>query len=145
MTFMRTTHSKVHLQAAPAKAWAALTRPELVAKWQYGSALATTWEVGSRIVFRAEWEGQVFEQWGEILEYREPVRIRYSLFAPRPDLDDCPENYFEMVYTLEPHEGGTLVTITRHNPRPVVGEPEADIPDEANPVLIALKTVAEAL
>ena len=142
---MRTTHSKVHVQVAPDKAWAALTRPELVVKWQYGSALTTTWEVGSRIVFRAEWEGQVFEQWGEVLEYLEPVRIRYRLFAPRPDVADSPENYFEMVYTLEPREGGTLVTISQHDPRPLAGEPEAATPDDANPVLQALKSVAEGL
>ena len=142
---MRTTHSKIYVQASPDKAWAALTRPDLVVKWQYGSTLTTTWEVGSRIAFRAEWEGQVFEQWGEVLEYHEPVRIRYSLFAPSPGVADSPENYLEMVYTLEAREGGTLVTITQHNPRPVVGEPEPDTPDEANPVLQALKSVAEAL
>lgn len=142
---MRTTHSKVHLQVAPEKAWAALTRPDLVEKWQYGSALTTTWEVGSRIVFRAEWEGQVFEQWGKVLEYREPEIIRYSLFAPRPDLADLPENYFEMVYTLEPRDGGTLVTITQRDPRPIVCQPEPETPDDTNPVLLALKKVAEAL
>lgn len=142
---MRTTHSKVHLQVAPDKAWAALTRPELVSQWQYGSTLTTTWAVGSRIVFRAEWQGQVFEQWGEVLEYREPVKIRYSLFAPMPGVADRPENYFEMVYTLEPRDGGTLVTITQHDPRPVAGAPEADTPDDANPVLLALKKVAEAV
>jgi uncharacterized protein YndB with AHSA1/START domain len=142
---MRTTHSKVLLPVSAAKAWASLTRPELVAKWQYSSILTTTWEVGSRISFRSEWDGQVFEQWGTVLEYREPNRLRYSLFAPRPNLVDSPENYFEMIYTLEPCEGGTLVTISQHDPRPAEGEPEAETPDEANPVLLALKAVAESL
>jgi len=142
---MHTTHSKIHLAVPKPKAWAALTRPELVAKWQYGSILTTDWKVGSRITFRTEWEGKVFEQWGEILEYREPEKLRYNLFAPRPDLIDRSENYFEMVYTLSPSEGGTLITITQHDPRPIVGEPEAETPDEANPVLLALKAVAEAL
>ena len=142
---MRTKNSKVQLRTAPEKAWAALTRPDLVAKWQYGAVLTTTWEVGSRIEFRAEWEGQVFAQWGQVLEYREPVKLRYSLFAPRPDLVDRPENYFEMVYTLEPCDGGTLVTFTQNDPRPLIGEREAEVPDEVNPVLLALKGVAEGL
>lgn len=140
---MHTTHSKIHLSVAPERAWAALTQPALVARWQYGSALTTTWAVGSPIEFRAEWEGHVFKQWGEVLEFREPERLRYRLFAPRPDLADVPENYFEMVYTLEPRDGGTLVTITQHNPRPPAGA-EAEVPDEANPILLALKAVAEA-
>ena len=142
---MRIKHSKIHLPVSESKAWASLTRPELVAKWQYGSVLTTTWEVGSRINFRAEWNGQVFEQWGKVLEYREPKRLRYSLFAPRPDLLDIPENYFEMVYSLEPREGGTLVTISQHDPRPAPGDPEPETPDETNPVLLALKAVAESL
>ena len=142
---MRIKHSKVHLAVSDSKAWASLTQPELVAKWQYSSVLTTTWEVGSRISFRVEWDGQVFEQWGEVLEYREPKRLRYSLFAPRPNLVDSPENYFEMVYTLEPQAGGTLVTISQHDPRPAVGDPEAETLDEANPVLLALKAVAESL
>ena len=142
---MHSKHSKVHLAVPPSKAWTALTRPDCVAKWQYGAVLTTTWEVGSRIVFRVEWEGQVFEQWGEMLEFREPERVRYRLFAPRPGLEDKPENYFEMVYTLEPRDGGTLVTLSQHDPRPPTGQPEAETPDEENPVLLALKTVAESL
>ena len=141
---MRITHSKVLVAASPAKAWAALTQPALVAQWQYGSALATTWAVGSPITFRAEWQGQVFAQWGQVLEYREPEQLRYRLFAPRPDLADVPENYFEMIYTLGAHGPQTLITITQQDPRPIVGEPEPESPDETNPVLQALKSVAEA-
>jgi hypothetical protein len=35
--------------------------------WQYGSDLLTSWEIGSDIKFRTEWEDKVFEQWGKVL------------------------------------------------------------------------------
>jgi uncharacterized protein YndB with AHSA1/START domain len=142
---MNTTRSKVLVGAERKKVWAALTQPELVAKWQYGATLTTTWQVGDRITFKAEWQGQVFAQWGQVLEYREPDMLRYSLFAPRPGLADAPENYFEMVYLLEARETGTLVTIIQNDPRPREDEPAPEASDETNPVLQALKAVAEAL
>ena len=77
-----------------------LTKPALVKLWQYGSDLITNWEVGSIIRFRTEWEGKVFEQWGEVLEVKPPELLKYSLFAPRPGLEDKPENYFIMSYVL---------------------------------------------
>lgn len=60
----------------------------------------TTWEVGSSIEFVTAWEGQVFKQWGNVLAVIPNELIRYSLFAPRPGLEDKPENYFIMHYVL---------------------------------------------
>jgi len=46
--------------------------------------------------FHAEWNGQRFEQWGRVIAFNPRVSLKYSLFAPRPDLTDSPENYFFM-------------------------------------------------
>jgi hypothetical protein len=99
-------------------------------------------------LFRAEWQGQVFEQWGTVLDYCPMEHLRYSLFAPRPGLTDLPENYFEMVYALQEQNGGTLVTITQNDPRPGAGgagESGAETAEAENTVLQALKSVAESL
>ena len=80
--------------------WGTLTKPEFVKLWQYGSDLVTNWEVGSDIKFRTEWEGKIFEQWGQVLEVRPLELLKYSLFAPRPGLEDKPENYLVMSYVL---------------------------------------------
>jgi uncharacterized protein YndB with AHSA1/START domain len=130
--------------AAPREVvWAAVTRPENVRRWQYDSDLTTDWSVGGPIRYRAEFQGQVFEQWGTVLEFDAPTRLRYSLFAPRPGLDDRPENYFTMTYELADVDDATKVTFIQEDPREIdVGENETD---EDNPVLHALKEVAEAL
>ena len=86
--------------ASPEAVWTALTEPEFVERWQYGSVLVTDWSVGGPIRFTTKWEGQTLEQWGTVLAFQPPTMVRYSLFAPRPDLADVPENYFTMTYEL---------------------------------------------
>ncbi|MGV8966489.1 MAG: SRPBCC domain-containing protein [Cellulomonas sp.] len=137
--------SEIDVAASPASVWETLTLPALVKRWQYGSDLVTDWAVGSPIRFTVQWDGGRFEQWGMVLEFDRPRQLSYSLFAPRPDLVDAPENYFTMTYLLTPLDGGgTRVSITQHDPRPGTGEAEAD-GDAENPVLIELRAVAESL
>ena len=137
------TTSTVTVEAPRDIVWAAITKPEFVRQWQYDSDLTTDWTVGSPIRFRAEWQGQVFEQWGSVLEFAAPSRLRYSLFAPRSGLEDRPENYFTMTYELRDVGSGTAVTFMHEDPR--VDDDVADDSDEDNPVLTALKTLAESL
>jgi uncharacterized protein YndB with AHSA1/START domain len=144
---MRTSISSITIQATPEDVWSALTVPAYVARWQYGSVLATDWRVGSPLRFTSVWEGQTFEQWGTVLSYDEPTRLHYSLFAPRPGLSDVPENYFTMTYELAREGDATTVTITHDDPR-VSHEAESageNDGNEENPVLLALKGVAESI
>ncbi len=123
--------------------WAAVTLAEHVRRWQYDSELMTDWVVGGPIRFRAEWQGQVFEQWGTVLEFDAPTRLRYALFAPRPGLEDRPENYFTMTYELLDVDGTTEVTFIQEDPRDL--DDTENETDEENPVLVALRDVAESL
>jgi len=120
-----------------------LTQPELVRQWQYDSDLTTDWVVDAPIRFRAEWQGRVFEQWGTVLEFDAPTRLRYSLFALRPGLEDRPENYFTMTYELSDAHGGTLVTFVHEDPRELDGIENNT--DHEDPILTALRGVAETL
>ena len=115
---MPTSTSTIAIAATPARVWAVLTQPALVREWQYGSELITDWHVGGPIRFRSEWQGQVFEQWGTVLEVVPPRLLRYTLFAPRPGLDDRPEHYFEMRYILEGEGDGTALSISRRTTGP---------------------------
>jgi uncharacterized protein YndB with AHSA1/START domain len=133
--------STIKINATKQKVWDTLTKPELVKLWQYGSDLLTSWEIGTPIKFRTEWEDKVFEQWGQVLEIRPNELIKYSLFAPRPDLEDKPENYFIMSYVLTDDNGQTKLEIIQEDNRPnaVQEEPQG----EENPVLKSLKDIAE--
>lgn len=138
---MATNISTINLNASLDKVWETLTSPEKVKLWQFGSDLITTWEVGSNIEFITEWEGQIFKQWGKVLEIKPNELLKYSLFAPRPDLEDKPENYFVMNYVLTSENGKTKLEIIQEDNRPnaVQEEPQG----EENPVLKSLKELAE--
>ena len=138
---MATNTSTIIINATKDKVWETITKPELVKLWQYGSDLIATWKVGSKINFRTAWKDKVFEQWGTVLEFKPLEKLSYSLFAPRPDLEDKPENYFTMSYVLTAENNATKLEIIQQDNRAnaVQEEPQG----EENPVLQSLKNVVE--
>ncbi|WP_300603604.1 SRPBCC family protein [Niabella sp.] len=138
---MITNISKITIDAPPQKVWDALTLPELVKQWQYGSELKTDWKTGSSIRFTSKWQDQVFEQWGTVLDVQPYQQIIYNLFAPRPDLEDRPEHYFIMRYLLTEKDGGTELEIQQLDDRP--GARQEPPQGAENPILQTLKKVAE--
>ena len=138
---MATNISKLTINASTEQVWDALTNPEKVKAWQYGSQLSTDWNVGNEIRFKSEWEGQIFEQWGTVLAFEPNTKLKYNLFAPRPDLEDKPENYFEMEYLLTEKENGMELKIVQKDDRP--GAKQEAEQGEENPVLKMLKELIE--
>lgn len=139
---MKTSESVVDILAPASKVWSALTTPDLVKQWQYGSDLLTTWEPGSPIVFRTEWDGQVFEQTGVVIEFTPESRLKYSLFFPRPDLQDIPAHRFFMTYELIERGDVTSVVFRQEDPRPPVPD-ESPGGEEGPDVLSLLKELVE--
>lgn len=86
----------------------------------------------------------MYEQWGKVLEVVPHELITYSLFAPRPGLEDKPENYFVRSYTLDEQQGNTLLTIEMNDNRPRAGVQES-ADEDGQSVLAALKATVEAL
>ena len=139
---MATNISTIVLDAPIEKVWNALTQPALVKQWQYGSDLITDWIVGNKIRFRNEWEDQVFEQWGTVLEVIPNQKIKYSLFFPRPELEDKPENYFIMSYILTEENQKVKLEILQEDNRP--GAIQEEPQGEENPILQGLKALIES-
>lgn len=138
---MATNISTIHIKASPEKVWDTITKPELVKLWQYGSDLITDGKAGDDIRFKTAWEDKIFEQWGTLLEIKPNELLRYSLFAPRPGLEDKPENYFEMNYVLTSENDQTKLVILQIDNRP--GAVQEEPQGEENPVLQLLKEIAE--
>ena len=138
---MATNISTIIIKAPVQKVWDIITKPESVKQWQFGSDLVTDWKIGSDIKFSTEWEGVTYLQWGKVLDVKQNEIVKYSLFAPRPNLEDKPENYFIMSYVLTTINGQTKLEITQEDNRP--GAVQEEPQGEENPILKSLKDFAE--
>lgn len=144
---MSTSTSRMIINALAEQVWDTITNPVWVKQWQYGSDLITDWKIGSEIRFRTEWEDNIYEQWGTVLEFTPYQSLGYSLFAPRPGLEDKPENYFTMSYVLRKEGEGTLLTIQQIDNRPGSDNNDEEnniTEDDEQSVLLVLKRLAES-
>lgn len=88
------------IQAPTDRVWEALTKPEIVKEYFFGTDLKTDWEVGGPVEFTGEWDGHKYKDKGTVL-VAEPNRIlEYSYLSSMSGLEDVPENYANVRYEL---------------------------------------------
>ncbi len=103
------------IQAPASKVWEALTKPELIQKYLFGTQVTTDWKVGSPITYKGVWQGKPYEDKGTIIE-SEPGKLLVSTYwSSMAGLPDRPENYQTVRYELSPQAGGTRLTLTQDN------------------------------
>ncbi len=107
--------AETQIDAAPETVWHALTDPEAIRQYMFGTAVETDWQPGSRIVWRGEFQGRRYEDRGEILAAEPGRRLEVTHFSPLTGQDDVPENYHRIAYTLEPTAGGTRLSLSQDN------------------------------
>lgn len=95
--------------------WEALTKPELVKDYFFGTALSTTWEPGSPITFSGEWQGKKYEDKGTVLAYTENEMLQYTYWSSMSGIEDKPENYVPVTYRIGGENGNVTVTIIQEN------------------------------
>ena len=126
--------AETDVQAPPSRVWKALTDPDEIEKYMFGSHVVTDWEPGGSIVWKGEYEGKAYEDKGEILEVVPERRLS--------GMDDVPENYHTLTYELEGQNGTTHVSLSQDNN----SSPEAAEHSRANweKMLSGLKATVEA-
>jgi uncharacterized protein YndB with AHSA1/START domain len=101
---------------APAdKVWKALTTPEIIKKYFYGVDTHTDWKVGSTIKHTGEWQGKPFEDHGKILKVEPNKLLSHTHWSQMSGVEDKPENYNTVTYTLTERNGSTEVTLENDN------------------------------
>ena len=105
----------VTIKAPLNKVWDALIKPELVKQYFFGTNLVTTWEVGSPILFRGQWEGNSYEDKGIVLSFITMKSLSYSYWSSFSGISDLPELYQIVKFSLEEVNEGVNVTILQSN------------------------------
>jgi uncharacterized protein YndB with AHSA1/START domain len=104
-------HAETEISASPEQVWAALTDPEAISAFMFGSQVDTDWQVGSPIIWSGEYDGRQFQDKGEILEVDQPSRLRMTHYSPMSGQPDEPESYHRLDYRLVPSDAGTTLTL----------------------------------
>jgi uncharacterized protein YndB with AHSA1/START domain len=107
--------TSITISAPASRVWEALTQPELIQQYLFGTQVTTDWNVGSAITYRGEWEGKAYEDKGEILQI-EPEKLFVSTYwSAFSGLPDVPENYKTVRYELTGSADNTILTVTQDN------------------------------
>ncbi|NOT74182.1 MAG: SRPBCC domain-containing protein [Cyclobacteriaceae bacterium] len=110
-----TAKSSIDINAPATAVWEALTTPEPIKKYFMGADVKTDWQVGSPIEFNGTWEGKSFQEKGTILEVIPNRSFRYTNWSSMSGIEDKPENYVAITYTLNESKDSTTLTITQEN------------------------------
>ncbi len=106
--------SSITVNATAEQVWEALTNPAMVKQYLFGTEMHTTWEVGSPIVYKGEWEGKAYEDHGTVLEVEPNKKLVTSYwsiaFGP-----ETPENFKTVTYEITPNGDMATLTITQDN------------------------------
>ena len=105
----------INIDAPTSKVWDALTKPELIKQYLFGTEVTTDWQVGSSITYKGVWEGKAYEDKGKVLQV-EPEKLLVSTFwSALSGQPDTPENYQTVRYELSSENGGTRLNLTQDN------------------------------
>ena len=137
-----TARATIDIRASKGDVWRALTDPDRIREYYMGGAtVETDWKVGSPIRFTGEWNGQTFEDKGEVVTFDPDNEVAYSHFSPMTGKPDEPENYHTLRFELDETPEGTLVTLDQDN-NPTA-EAARHSSDNWDAMLRGVRTIAE--
>ena len=105
----------ITISAPASRVWDALTKPDLIKKYLFGTEVTTDWRVGSPITYKGSWEGNTYEDKGKVLQVEPGSLLVSTYWSSMSGLPDVADNYKTVRYELAPQGGGTRLTIIQDN------------------------------
>lgn len=134
-------HAEIIMNATPGQVWEALTNPQLVKQYMFGSEVESDWKPGSAILYRGEWDGKKYEDKGTILEIEPEKKLVATYYSPMGGQEDKPENYATIQYNITTVANGTKLEVSQDNDK---NEADAAKHQEGwQAILQAMKSIVE--
>ncbi len=108
---MNILKTSINTQASTSKVWDALTNPELIKEYFFGTETISDWKVGSALIFKGVWEGKEYIDKGIILELEVEKKLKYNYWSSFSGTEDIPENYATITYELSKENNTTVLTV----------------------------------
>ena len=136
-----TAHAEADIKAPVSKVWDALTKPEIIKQYFFGTNTETEWKVGGPLKFYGEYQGHKYEDKGTVLAFEPQQLIRYKYWSSMSGTEDKPENYLTITYKLGGSGDHSHLEITQEN----VADEKTKTHSEENwkKVLAGLKNLVE--
>ena len=133
---------EVYIDAPVANVWEAITTPEIIKKYFFGTDVHTDWKPGNPVTFTGIWKEKEYEDKGTVLENEPNQLLSYDYWSSLSGMEDKPENYMTISYELHPDRDGTDLILTQEN----IPDEQSKIHSEENwkNVLEQLKTLVES-
>ncbi len=107
--------AEIIIHASRAKVWDALTKPDLIKQYLFGTTVTTDWKVGSPIIYQGQWEGKTYQDKGTVLQF-EPSKLLVSTYwSSMSGLPDLAENYKTVRYELSAVGDDTRLAVIQDN------------------------------
>ena len=103
------------INAPISEVWNALTDPDIIKEYMFGTTVVSDWKEGSKITWKGEWEGKPYEDKGKILLLEPQKKLQYSHFSPMEGHDEIPENYHIVTIDLAQNDDHTIVSLKQDN------------------------------
>jgi uncharacterized protein YndB with AHSA1/START domain len=110
-----TATAETEIDAPAAQVWRALTEPEIIARYFFGTKVETDWQPGSPIIWRGVYQGKSYEDKGRVLDVEPHHMLKVTHFSPMSGLPDEPESYHTLTFRLDEHGQTTRVLLTQDN------------------------------
>ena|SRR5581483_3956307 len=108
--------AEILIETTPAKVWKALTDPEMVKQYLFGTQMSVTeWAEGGKISYKGVWDGKEYEDKGTILVFEPEKKLVSTYWSGMSGKPDVPENYSRVEYDLVNEGDGTKLVITQDN------------------------------
>jgi uncharacterized protein YndB with AHSA1/START domain len=105
----------VTIDAPTSRVWDALTQPDLIKQYLFGTDVTTDWQVGSPITYQGTWEGKAYKDKGKVLQVKPGSLLVSTFWSSLSGTPDVPENYQTVRYELSPSGGRTKLTVIQDN------------------------------
>lgn len=109
----RVVKRSVIINAKGSDVWKAITDPDMIKQYFFGTNVKTNWKEGSPITYWGTWKGKEYEDKGQITKVEEGKRLEHTHWSSLSGMEDKPENYFQVSYEIEEREKDTVLCITQ--------------------------------
>ena len=105
----------ITIRATISEVWDALTKPELIKQYFFGTDTITDWKPGHAIKFTGEWQGKKYEDKGIVLDIDKHKLIKYSYWSSMSGIEDRSENYVRVTYDLSGKDNVVNLSVLQEN------------------------------